>query len=453
MSNIQNTQFIADDTPIYERVTGPGVGGIATLVVDGKDVKSLLDGLFRGSRSLRNTQTGDLLFGRLCDASGALVDEVIVATLDAQASPTGNSQIELSCHGGEGVIAAVEEALRQVGISRGRGVELLARAHLNGKLSLIAIEARLRLTQATTARQAELLLNHKSFQQRLERLGFDMAMSLRTKKEKNEDYRQQLIQATRHELNCATTALALLARHHLVLCGPINAGKSTLANRLAGADRHLVSEIPGTTRDRLDTPLALRGLNLLLTDTAGASIARDEIEQESQQRAHAAAAAADLRLLVLDGSKNPNESDLEFVSHTSHFGPALLVLNKQDMGIASNARELRFLNGCEPVIVSACTGFGIDKLEEAIEMWALGGLAPDTSSAFTLRQINLLQCLHDDLKKGLTGTETLIYLRKLIGTRPDPEQLAAVFEEKKSNHSTQSHRVPIRGQAATQRRC
>jgi tRNA U34 5-carboxymethylaminomethyl modifying GTPase MnmE/TrmE len=508
--------------PIFVRTTLPGSSGIATLLLDGESVISLLEPKLQCERSLRSALLpplkregsedravlpplpreglggsggSNLFFGRLFDSSERVVDEVVVALLNAKESPTGNTQIELSCHGGEGATAAVEEVLLQAGFLRGSQADLLARAHLNGKLSLLACEEQLALARALTARQAELLLGRTAFQKRWERFGFELAMGLRTKED---SWQRRLLEAAREELARAPAALALLARHHVVLTGPVNSGKSSLANRLARSERHLVSPLPGATRDRLDTPIALRGLNLLLTDTAGVSgemvfgdmtrlrSNRDrvpenrvpgnrtsdlsllsekerELESEGVRRGEQAAATATLRLLVLDGSREPGEAEIALAKQAAQFGPFLLVLNKRDLGLHEAASGLGWLASCEPLAVSARTGEGLAELEEALEarllaipqccartpapppLPSISGDTPSTRSvepipiaaqsghvpgnAFTRRQVALLEQLRDELEKG-AGAEALSLLRKLVGRRPDAEQLALMLEEK-----------------------
>lgn len=408
--------------PIVVRATGTGTGGIATLVLDGEGVRMFLQPIFRATRLLSEASTGDLILGRLVDEQGRMIDEVVAAPLDRKDSETGNEQIELSCHGGAGVLAAVEEALLETGFARGSQTELLRRGHLNGVLSLVAIEARLWLSAAVTARQAEFLLGHAQFQQRWERLGFEMALGMRMG---DDSWREKLSWETGAALEQFRAAERLLRQHRVVLSGPVNAGKSTLGNRLAGAERHIVSAVPGTTRDRLETPVELRGLSVLLTDTAGLRAALDDVESEGQARSEEAARRADLRLLVLDGSRPPSDADVELLTRSQAAGPALLVLNKQDLGVDDNASGLGFLAGREPHVVSAATGWGLDKLAEAVEELLLGGFGPAGGAPFTRRQAGLLEELSRGLRSGREAGELISYIRRLVGTRPDAQELAA----------------------------
>lgn len=410
---------------LFVRATSSGTGGIATLLLDGPDSRQFLNNVFHCKRDITAVESGALLFGRIMDESGRTVDEVIVAPIAQHESPTGNEQFELSCHGGLGAIEAVEATLERAGFSRGRDTELLERAHLNGKLSLIAMEANLGLSRAATARHAHMLLEHPTFQQRLERMGMDAALGLR---KEFPGWQERMKSALQQEFEHAEFTTRVLASHRVALLGPVNAGKSSLANALAGAQRHLVSPIPGTTLDRLETPLQLRGLNILLNDTAGARETVDPLEREGQRRAIAAGKSAALRLLVLDGSRAPDDAEMDWVAAQAREPePLLLVLSKSDLGVHESARGLGFLTASEPVAVSARTGDGFEALGVAIE----SVLVPATGvlGAFTARQRSHLLGLRDVLSSPENGISVLDPLRKLIGSRRDPEELQRVLEE------------------------
>ncbi len=408
----------------FVRASPPGTGGIATYVLDGWGLASKFQPIFRSKRELRLSTRGDLFFGRVVDKDGRVIDEAVAAFLTSDESPTGFEQIELSCHGGAGATAAVEDALLKAGFKRGAGADLLARAHLNQKLSLVAVEAQLLLARAATARQAEFLLGHGVLQKRWERFGFDAAMGLRTK---DLLWRGKTLDAARAALARGGVARALLRPLHAVLIGPANAGKSTLANRLARADKHIVSALPGTTRDRLDTRVCVRGLDVTLSDTAGLRAAGSDVEREGQRRARAALEAAGLRMIVLDGSRAPDEADLELVAQCKRMGPSILVLNKEDLGLDESAEGLGFLAGVEPVTLSAQSGAGVERLEDAIEFAVLGGIVPEAGDAFTQRQACLLTEIRECIENGWEDTLIIRAIGKLAGTRSHPEQLQIVL--------------------------
>lgn len=405
---------------VFARATSAGTGGISTLLLDGADALALLRPQIQSKRPLETVATPDPFFGRIADRAGIVVDEVILSVVDSKNSPTGNLQIELSCHGGAGALAAVEAVLLDAGFQCATGTELLERAHLNGKLSLIALEARVRLARAATARQADFLLSHETLQQKWERLGFEMALGLR---ESRTDWREPLLAAAEHALAQSRPACAILQQHPVVVTGPVNAGKSTLANLLARSERHIVSEMPGTTLDRLDVPVAIRGLNVLLSDTAGLRESEDELEREGQRRALQAAGSASLRLAVLDGSLAPGQAEIQFLQHCATHGALVVVLNKLDLGIHEKARGLKTILGVEPCAIAARDGQGLGELESAIELKLVGPSAPEAGAPFTQRQIQHIEQLYRGLKDSIDGAELVVFFRKLIGTRPDPEEL------------------------------
>jgi len=410
---------------LFVRSTSPGAGGIATLILDGPDARQFLSPIFRCKRDVTAAESGALLFGRIVDENGRTIDEAIVAPIAKTDSPTGNEQFELSCHGGLGAIEAVEAALEEAGFSRGRDTELLERAHLNGKMSLIALETHLGLAHAPSARHAQALLDHPVFQERLERMGLDVGLGLRTEAP---GWQDRMKTALQREFDNAEFTARLLRTHRVVLLGPVNAGKSSLANALAGAQRHLVSAIPGTTLDRLETPIELRGLSVLLNDTAGARETTDPLEREGQRRAVAAGKNAALRLIVIDGSRAADDSEMDWIAEQAKQPePVLLVLSKADLGIQESARGLGFLTASEPVAVSVRTGEGLEALRAAIEVI----LVPATGQlgAFTTRQRSHLLELRQLLSSPESGVRVLDPLRKLIGSRRNPEELQRVLEE------------------------
>jgi tRNA U34 5-carboxymethylaminomethyl modifying GTPase MnmE/TrmE len=168
-------------------------------------------------------------------------------------------------------------------------------------------------------------------------------------------------------------------------------------------------------------------LSVLLTDTAGLRETSDAVEQEGQRRARAAAEAADVRLLLLDGSLEPGDADTEWVATEMKRAGTLLVLTKSDLGVHESARGLGFLAGRELLEISARTGTGLEALNAAIESELLPE-APDLCGPFTARQVQRVKDICAVCEGNVESILALEPLRKLIGTRPDPLELAVVFE-------------------------
>lgn len=275
---------------IVETLTPPGEGAIATLLLDGVGAWDLLSRVFRrkGEKPFAAKGGGQLAYGVLVDAAGKIADEVLAAPINAKSSPTANPQAEISCHGGIGATEAALALLREAGARAALPWELEARAHRAARLALPALEARFALARVATARQAALILSHGEALARWERWGLDAALGAR---KREVGWREPLAEAVKADHAQAEPAMNLLRTHRVALVGPVNAGKSTLANRLLRAERSIVSPEPGTTRDRLERPAELRGVSLLLSDSAGLRARpEDGVEGEGQRRALTAAA-------------------------------------------------------------------------------------------------------------------------------------------------------------------
>jgi len=474
--------------PIFELVTPPGEGAIATFLLDGAELHLALPLVFRSKRPISFKETGQLVLGEVVDTEGRLADEAVAAPIRAEDSETANPQVELSCHGGLGACELVRQALLGAGFREAHDLELLARGHRAARVSLPAIEARLRLARNPTARQAEFLLGVQAFQGKWERLGHEAALGCR---ERRDDWRPKLLAAAQADLAQAPAALNLLRTHRVVIAGPVNAGKSTLANRLLRTEASLVSPEPGTTRDLLERPAVLCGLSLLLCDSAGLrrlrkggnqaiepwhgqplplaarangipdqdaqntsehltgdgrdaratsglgarqmatgepeAVSHAEIEAEGQRLARLAASTAGLVLIVLDGSRPPGEDEIAAAQELAQ-RPALLALNKADLGAHTDAAGLGFALNVPAFKVSALSGMGLDELESSIERTLLGGV-PAEATPFTARQRHWLERLQLGLEKGLDGPALIGHIRNLVGTRPNEEELAAVVRE------------------------
>ena len=151
-----------------------------------------------------------------------------------------------------------------------------------------------------------------------------------------------------------------------VILGLPNAGKSSLMNLLTQNDAAIVTDIAGTTRDILTEQVRLGKLLLTLSDTAGIRESEDQIERIGVERARKAAEAAELLLLVLDGSKPLSEEEKELLSYAGK-RRSILLLNKADLGQRIDERELLSVYGPGKILrFSTKTGEGLASLEETV---------------------------------------------------------------------------------------
>jgi tRNA modification GTPase len=325
------------------RVSGPKAHEAGSLIAG-----SLPEARTAAVRELRHPQLGDLL------------DEALVLRFDGPASSTGEDSVEFQGHGGRAVVDAVLGALAGIaGLRLAEPGEFTRRAFENGRIDLTEAEGLADLIEAETEtqRKAALALAEGGLRKQIsawqERL-----LALSAESERAIDYDED-DSAPDPALSRDSEVLAgelqtWLARPRVeplkdgvrvVIAGPPNTGKSSLINAIAGQERAIVTDLPGTTRDHIEVPLALGGVPILLTDTAGLREAEDQVEAIGVERALALAETAD----VLVWLGNPNEA-------SEH--PRLIRLHpKADLG------------GEVPrgsIAVSAKTGEGIKLLLERI---------------------------------------------------------------------------------------
>jgi len=216
---------------------------------------------------------------------------------------------------------------------------------------------------------------------------------------------------------------------HVALCGPPNAGKSSLLNRLAGREVALVHETPGTTRDPVRQEIELGGVYFAVTDTAGLRAGACGVEQEAARHARAAARRAQLLILVLDGARPLADSDLD-VARSAEPGRVLCAVNKCDLPQALDEEALEA--AWERVHVSALTGEGMPALREALGRAVLEGRL-DASAAdclFNARQREALRRCLQGLNEGQQAVrEGLGYEFAALHLREATDSLGGVTGE------------------------
>ncbi|HPD15474.1 MAG TPA: 50S ribosome-binding GTPase [Planctomycetota bacterium] len=351
-------------TPTVAAILTPlGQGGIAILHVAGPRAFELAAALFRPkSGGAAAPDARRLFYGHVVD-DGEVVDEVLVRLVPGAAA--GEDRVEVNCHGGLVAVQRVLECFTRRG-ARAVEPQALVRRTARGPLEAEAAEA---LEQAATPLGVEVLLDQ---------LGGALERAVRALPwERPAD----AAAALRALLATERLGRALWQPLGVALVGPVNAGKSSLFNALAREDRMIVSPTPGTTRDAVSALVAVGGLPVRLTDTAGEREPACAIEREAIARARAAAAEADLAVLVLDGSA-AQEPPRPLVD-----AAGLVALNKCDLGLAPWTRALP-----DALAVSAMRGDGLDALAGRIVGTLVGEAAhePGRAVVFTGRQGRLL---------------------------------------------------------------
>jgi len=348
-------------------LTPPGHGALAVVGVAGNGAERLVATLFhpRGGEPLADRPDGSIAFGRWKDSVRG--EELVVVR-------RSSASLEVHCHGGVAASEAVVRSLEQAGAIRQPWPEWLAA----GGATAIEVEAREALARAGGPKAARILARQLAgaLDRELARMAFVEQAGDRG-----------AAAAARDRLRrAARVGLRLTRPWRVVVAGAVNAGKSSLVNALAGYGRSIVSAEPGTTRDVLETRVALDGWEIDLIDTAGLRGApAGPTEAAGIERARAAAAAADLVLHCRTGFSLSETNDrLKPVLRDT-----LLVFTKCDL-LPSDADAPP-----DAIPTSVVTGLGIDALAAAIvqrlvpeerdDPTLLAGAVP-----FTDRQVGLL---------------------------------------------------------------
>ena len=357
----------------------PGQGGIAVIRLSGPSAVRAVAAItvIPGQQMWESHK---VLYGHVVAADGVeRLDEVLVLVMLAPRSFTGEDVVEIHCHGG---VIAVQQVLARVleqpGMRRALPGEFSQRAVLNGRLDLTRAEAIGDLVGARSQRAAQLAMAgldggiQKKMVVLRERL-LDQLSELEARVDFEEDLPPLNGEALLEELQAVRSELGLLVadgergsfvRHGLrvALVGRPNVGKSSLLNLLSRRERAIVTDLPGTTRDLLESEIVLDGVPITLLDTAGIRATCDAVEQLGIARSREALASADLVLLLFDLAHGWSEEDQDLFALIPEGVPCLRVGNKADLPLKAEPVDESVADVC----LSAVTGEGEQALVRAL---------------------------------------------------------------------------------------
>lgn len=357
--------------------TPPGRGGIGVVRVSGPELGAMLQALTARAVTARHATRADFL-----DAAGGVIDQGLVLYFPAPHSYTGEDVIELQGHGGPVVLNLLLQRCLGLGARIAEPGEFTKRAFLNDKLDLAQAESVADLIDAATVQAARCAVRslQGEFSRQIETM-VQTLTNLRMWIEATLDFPEEdvellergnvraRLEAVRDQLAqiIAGSRQGRLLREGIdvVLTGQPNVGKSSLLNALAGAERAIVTEIPGTTRDTIREMISLDGVPLHVIDTAGLREPRDPVEKIGVARTWEAIAAADLVLWVSDVTRaETGAADPRLATRLPTDVPRLHVMNKID--ITATSPYQRTCAGTTEVGVSAKSGAGLELLKAAI---------------------------------------------------------------------------------------
>jgi len=448
--------------------TALGPGAVALVRLSGDRAIQIADCMFRGQQVLADCPTHTVHHGRVLDADGREVDEVLATVMHAPHTYTTEHMVEFGCHGGPVPARRVLAVCLQGGARQARRGEFTERAYLGGRLDLIQAEAVADIVAAETPRGLELALGQ--LEGGLSGLIAELRgtlLSLRTETEAAIDFPEDvddraarhavasLCQAARNQVellleNCAVGA-AVRDGVSVALVGKPNVGKSSLMNALLMRDRSIVTTSPGTTRDAIEESLHIEGIPMRVVDTAGWRVTMDEAERAGVERARAAARGATLSVLVVDSSAAPDDEDAA-VAEALDARATIVVANKVDLGRGASERDFARLfrhesggdGGAGPRVlwVSALTGAGLRELRSALAEAVLGPARSSGALVSNVRHAEALRRVNEHLRRvdalvaerapfELVGTELAdasSALGEITGETTPEEVLRHIFE-------------------------
>lgn len=382
--------------------TPRGEGGIGIVRISGNNALEILGKIFRpkSKKAVRDLRNFSINYGHLYDGEN-LVDEVLVSIMKAPNTYTKEDIVEINCHGGFVITEKVLETVLKNGARISESGEFTRRAFLNGRLDLTQAEAVMDIIHGKTEKSVSLSLDQlrgdlKEQIGHLKKLVLDVAAHINVVLDYPEEgiddpLPENLVGNLREVMDTTDILIRSYDKGKMIkegiktaIVGKPNVGKSSILNSVLKEERAIVTHVAGTTRDVIEEVVNLKGIPLVLVDTAGIRKTDDLVENIGVEKSKQLIESADLILFVVDGSRALDEEDMR-IHEAIKAEKVIGILNKIDIREDIDLSPLTKIN--KWLEISAIKNQGIDEMEEEIYNHIIEENVEDSSQKITITNI------------------------------------------------------------------
>ena len=402
--------------------TPRGEGGIGIVRLSGDESLGILSKIFKpkSKRYVKDIKSYTINYGHIYDGE-ELIDEVLVSVMKAPNTYTREDIVEINCHGGYLITQKVLELVLKNGAKIAEPGEFTRRAFLNGRLDLTQAEAVIDLIHGKTDKSISLSLNNLRGDLRdqinhLKKILLDVAAHVNVvldypEEGVDEPIPEHLIIELHNVKDTITKLVESYDKGKMIkegiktaIVGKPNVGKSSLLNSILREERAIVTSIAGTTRDTIEEIINIKGIPLIMVDTAGIRKTQDEVENIGVQKSKKMLKEADLVLFVLDSSRDFSDEDRE-IYDSIESEKVIGILNKIDMEKKLDITNLTKVK--KWIEISALENIGIDTLENEIYNFILSENIEDSSEKLIITNIRHKSALEKTKKSIENIFETI----------------------------------------------
>jgi len=414
-----------DDT-ITAISTAQGTAGIGIIRISGNRSFEIAENIFSGKHKIVDLKTHTLSYGKIINPSKReVIDEVLITKMNKPHTFTREDIIEINCHGGMVVIKKILDLILKEGARMAEPGEFTKRAFLNGRIDLSQAEAVIDLINAKT---------DESSKAAVQQLEGKLSIKIREVRKKLIEliaHIEVTVDYPEHDIDEVTglavynESIILKNKMHeiikdfdkgrilreginIVIVGKPNVGKSSLLNELAGKNKAIVTDIPGTTRDIIEEYINISGIPSRITDTAGIRETEDFVEKIGVEKAEKAIDFADLVILMLDACSGLESEDSRILEKARN-KKMIILINKIDKVNEKAIKEIEDkVKGRTVIKTSILENIGISQLEKKItELFIKGEINSDNEILITnIRHKNLIDRAIESIEEARVSYES-----------------------------------------------